>query len=431
MSFDLNINNYNKSELMEMFDLPVNYDKNIIEIKETKLRENILNNNKISKDVKIKTINFLVDAKNILLNYESQPQTNNSNSNPNGSNFLETIKEFYNSSYDLKPVKVENEYGHMIQEKKELPYLSSFPSDVFPGVINPLKRRINRKNLNIDTRFRDNYFGSSSTNFNTALPIQLNNIVSMQLSSIELPLTFFNISKQLGCNFFTINIKNKVTGESDSQVISIPDGNYDQNGIINIINQLVFNLGTSNICYTGIVFEINYANNSGSGQTIAAINSTYTGPAFEFSLDFQADRLGDYDSSTPLPLKFGWILGFRNGVYENSPSYVSESVMDLNTIKYIYLVVDDYNNSVNNGFYSAFNSSNLNKNILARISLQSPAFNILSENNLNFITYTREYFGPVTLQNMMIQLLDPYGRILDLNNSDYSFCLSMQSIYDI
>jgi len=427
MSFDLNIKNYKKSELLEMFELPTNYDKNIIEIKETKLRENILNNNKITKDVKIKTINFLVDAKNILLNYESQPQNNNSN----GSKFFETVKEFYNSSYDLKPIKVEDEYGHMIQEKKELPYLSSFPSDVFPGVINPLKRRINRQNLNIDTRFRDNYYGSASTNFNVILPMQLTNIVSMQLSSIELPLTFFNISKQLGCNFFSINIKNLVTEDTDSQVISIPDGNYDQNGIINMINQLLLNLGTKNICYTGIVFEVNYANNSGSGQTIAAINSTYSGPAFEFSLDFQADRLGNYDSSTPLPLKFGWILGFRNGVYENSSSYVSESVMDLNTIKYIYLVVDDYNNNVNNGFYSAFNSSILNKNILARISLQSPAFNILSENNFNLVTYSRQYFGPVTLQNMTIQILDPYGRILDLNNTDYSFCLTLQSIYDI
>jgi hypothetical protein len=128
----------------------------------------------------------------------------------------------------------------------------------------------------------------------------------------------------------------------------------------------------------------------------------------------------------------GWILGFRNGVYENNSNYVSESIVDLNTIKYLYLVVDDYNNSVNNGFYSAFNSSILNKNILARISLQSRnPFQQLSENNLNLITQPREYFGPVTIQNLTIQLLDPYGRILDLNNNDYSFALTMQSIYDI
>lgn len=30
--------------------------------------------------------------------------------------------------------------------------------------------------------------------------------------------------------------------------------------------------------------------------------------------------------------------------------------------RYLYLVIDDYNNSVNNSFFSAFNNSILNKN---------------------------------------------------------------------
>ena len=419
MNFDLNINNYKKSELVEMFDLPTHYDKNILDIKETKLRENILKNQQINENIKIKTIQFLVQAKNILLNHEGASSSGNTE-------FQQTIKEFYNSSYDLKPTKVDDQYGHMVQMKKELPYLSSYPSDIFPGVINPLKRRVNHENLNIDTRFRDNYYGSPSSNFNVVLPLQINNVVSMQLSSIELPLTFFNISKQLGTNYFTITIMSNDV--QDSQVITIPDGNYDQQGIMAALNQQMANLGGF---FAGILFEINYLNNNGSGQMVAAVNSTYTGNPFHFSLNFQADRFGNFDSSTPLPLKLGWILGFRNGVYENSPTYVSESVVDLNTMKYLYLVVDDYNNNVNNGFYSAFNSSILNKNILARITLQSGAFNILTENNLNLITHPRDYYGPVTLQNMTIQLLDPYGRVLDLNNTDYSFCLSLQTIYDI
>ena len=252
------------------------------------------------------------------------------------------------------------------------------------------------------------------------------NVVNMQLASIELPITFYTISKQFGCNYFTISVNDGTT--ETSQVITINDGNYDQNGIIAVLNQQMTNLGGY---YAGILFTINYASNNGSGQMIVAINSTYVGAPFQFSLNFQVDQNGNYDNSTPLPLKLGWILGFRNGVYENSSVYVSESIVDLNTIKYIYLVVDDYNNNVNNGFYSAFNSSILNKNILARISLHSPPFNVLTENNLTIITQGREYFGPVTVQNITFQLLDPYGRVLDLNNIDYSFCLVLQTIYDI
>jgi hypothetical protein len=135
--------------------------------------------------------------------------------------------------------------------------------------------------------------------------------------------------------------------------------------------------------------------------------------------------------STPLPLKFGWILGFRNGIYVNNLVYVSEGVMDVLGFRYLYLVVDDYNNNVNNNFYSAFNSSLLNKNILARISLQGKQFDIMSQNALSLITPTREYFGPVNIQNLTIQLLDEYGRIVDLNNMDYSFCLSLKTAYDI
>ena len=137
------------------------------------------------------------------------------------------------------------------------------------------------------------------------------------------------------------------------------------------------------------------------------------------------------DHSTPLPLKFGWALGFRNGIYANNMNYASEGVVDVTGPKYMFLVVDDYNNSVNNGFYSAFNSSILNNNILARISIQSNNFNILEQNNLIIITNPREYFGPVNLQTFNIQLLDEYGRVVELNNMDFSFCLNLITVYDL
>ena len=102
-----------------------------------------------------------------------------------------------------------------------------------------------------------------------------------------------------------------------------------------------------------------------------------------------------------------------------------------NFLKYFYLVIDDYNNNVINGFYSAFNSSILNKNILARISYQDGSFINFSENNLSLITAPRQYFGPVDIQKLHIQLIDEFGRFIDLNNMDYSFCLTLQTVYDI
>jgi hypothetical protein len=47
------------------------------------------------------------------------------------------------------------------------------------------------------------------------------------------------------------------------------------------------------------------------------------------------------------------------------------------------------------------------------------------------VTTPREYFGPVNITTLNIQLLDEYGRVVDLNNMDFSFCLTLITAYDI
>ena len=404
---NFNIENYTTLELAEMFELPSNYDKNSIEIKETLFKNSIINNKQINKETQIKTLDFIVKAKNKLMENKS-----------------DEILDFFKSSFELKPTLIEESTDHMIQVVKEKPYLTTLPSEYFPGIINPLKKRTLKKNLNIDTRFRENYNNSFSTNFNITLPTNFNNILTMQLTSIEIPTTYYCISKQFGNNFFSI-----LVNTTNSTIITIPDGNYTSDGIILLINTLLTNLGAP---FSNIVFINNNTSNNGSGQMMVGLITPQNIPIVtSFSLNFQADKTGNPDQHTPLPLKLGWMLGFRNGIYENNLNYVSEGIIDLTGPKYIYLVIDDHNNNVNNGFYSAFNSSLLNKNILARISLQAQTFSILSENNLNLITIPREYFGPVNIQNLTIQILDEYGRIMNLNNMDYSFCLSLTTVYDL
>jgi hypothetical protein len=69
---------------------------------------------------------------------------------------------------------------------------------------------------------------------------------------------------------------------------------------------------------------------------------------------------------------------------------------------------------------------------LARISLKSlSSFSIFNENNYNIVTTPREYFGPVNIQTLNIQLLDEYGRVIELNNMDYSFSLTLTVVYNI
>lgn len=410
MSFDLNIQNYTTDELIEMFELPKMYDKESLDIKEEKLKESIISNNDINNETKINTIQFLVKAKNILVNNVQKDKK-----------LMEKISDLYHFDFDLKKTNVDDQLEHNVQIRKNTPYVSSSPSEYFSGVINPLKKKTIRKVLNIDTRFRENYYSSPSSNFNMQLPLNIQNVLQMQLASLELPLSFFSISKQYNNNYFY------VTANGVTNIVEIQNGNYTWQGIQNAINSALDLLG-GNFQYINFVINENAGN--GSAQMMVGLDGTEPSPV-NFELNFQLDRNGNEDRGTPLPLKLGWMLGFRNGIYINNQNYVSEGVVDVSGPRYLYLVVDDFNKNVNDNFVAAFNSSILNKNILARISLNTPTFTVFTQNNFNVVTVPREYFGPVNINTMNIQLLDEYGRIIDLNNMDYSFSLNLTIMYDL
>ena len=439
MNFDLNINNYNKKELEDIFELPPVYNKDLLDEKEFIMKKNIMMNISIPDEKKALIFSFIEYAKNNILTTMHNTFKHD----------IEVLEDVYNAEFKLKPVNVIETGGyHVVQEQKPHHYANAYINNFVKGTINPIKQTTIRNTLNIDTRFRDNYYGSSSTNFQLDLPIKLSSILTMEMTAFEIPNSFMNISKQMGNNFFTIIAH---VGEIfEVGTVVIPTGNYVFVDLIQYINN-----------YISIVFKdkkylkyIYFTNNitsistsetlvlgfSGTGQTIVGINSSYLndnkevnkdGELFNFSLRFDLN-VDENPDDTPLPLKLGWMLGFRNGAYENNSVYVSEGLINLDGPKYVFLVVDDYNNNVNNGFYSAFTNSMLNKNILARISLQPGSFQTTSsQNNLSIISYPRQYFGPVDIQKINVQLLDEYGRVLNLNNMDFSFCLSFQAVYDI
>ena len=59
-------------------------------------------------------------------------------------------------------------------------------------------RNIVDKVLIIDTKYRDNFLTETSTNFNIILPNVVKNVISIQLSDIEFPNTWFPFDEQKG-----------------------------------------------------------------------------------------------------------------------------------------------------------------------------------------------------------------------------------------
>lgn len=425
-AFDLNISNYSWAELEGLVELPPQYTAETLHQKVSTLQNKVQRNASVSQQQKSRICSFLAQVEDKLstqLTHIKRTAQESVQSQP--TTLMDTYNQVYHIDKSLQMSDTINANGNYIIRPPSTPYAQSFPSEFYPGVLNPLAKRTLRQNVSIDTRFRDNYYQTSPSNFQVQLPFKLSNVVSMQLSAIECQTTFYTISKSNGNNYFGVKLA-PMEGETETEikVVNIPDGNYKYSALIAYINDfLAAYLGG---LYANIMFEVDM-NNGGSGRTLVGSREGN----LPFSLHFAISESGTEDTVTPLPLKFGWILGFRSGTYTDAYQYVSEGLMDMSGPHYMYLVVDDYNNNVSDGFYGAFANSMLNNNILARISLQSPPMNVFTQNNLSLITTPRQYFGPVDIQKLKIQLLDEYGRVINLNNMDWSFCLTFQTIYSL
>ena len=430
-NFDLNINNYTIKELESIFELPNNYNISTIQLQENKLKQNIEKDNNIPFSVKNNTTTFISLVKNTLIN---NLNTNNNKNNNNSSTILSDIsnnlRKIQHLDLTLNSSQTVEAGNTSIIQKPPTPYVNGYGMEFFPGNINPLDKRILKKIVNIDTRFRENYYTTTSTNFQIDLPGTINQVVFLELAAIEFPASFYTISKVFGNNFFTLEIEG-----NDPLVVTIPDGNYDYLSLQTYVNTYLTNSG---LPYSNIQIQADIENVTTSLELVGGSQRMMFGSidgSTSFSINFLTDKYGVEDRASPLPLKLGWLLGFREGYYENALTYVSEGLVNLLGPRYFYLVVDDYNNNVSDGFYSAFNSSILNKNILARISVNGASLystNInISQFAGNLVVAPRHYFGPVNVSKLKIQLLDEYGRILDLNNMDYSLVLSYLVVYDL
>jgi hypothetical protein len=433
-NFDLNINNYNIKELESIFELPVNYDVFSIQSQENKLKQNIEKDNNIPFSVKTNTITFISQVKNTLINNFSTSNKNNNSSSSSNSSTLNDIasnlKKIQHLDLSLNSSQIVEAGNTSIIQKPSTPYVYGYGMEFFPGNINPLDKRILKKILNIDTRFRENYYTTTSSNFQIDLPGTFNQVVFLELAAIEFPASFYTVSKVFGNNFFTLEIEG-----NDPLVVTVPDGNYDYLSFQNYVNTYLTSCVTP---YNKIQIQADIENVTTSLELVGGSQRMLFGSTdglTSFSINFLTDKYGNEDRQTPLPLKLGWLLGFREGYYENALTYVSEGLVSLLGPRYFYLVVDDYNNNVSDGFYSAFNSSILNKNILARISVNGASLystNInISQFAGNLVVAPRHYFGPVNVSKLKIQMLDEYGRILDFNNMDYSIVLSYLVVYDL
>ena len=432
---DLDINNYTIKDLERFFQIAPNkkYSAADIELKEAQLKEVLLSSGHIDKKFKRDLMAFLDTAKDWLITVKCKNETKN----PTSFHNVPKLEKYPNvpASREAMPRMEE------LMDRPETPYVNTFSSEYFPGIMNPLKTRVITKCLNIDTRFRDNITLTSSSDFLVNLPIRLQKVVSMQITAIEFPVSFYGISAKYGNNYFYISAAQQLVDEGDifeeSKIVVVPDGNYNATDLIDTINTLISGTNPDgspldpNSIFNYVIFRLDVSQ-TGSGTAKVFIETTgnlaYTIKSID--VDFSLDINGNPDKK-PVTSKIGMNLGFLKRKYLGATQYESETLVEPATVRYIYLAIDDFNNNVNNHFISAFNNSILSPNILARISIKGSYFSLMMESDLNTTSEPRKYFGPVDIQKMHIQVYDDHGRILDMNNSNFSFCLIFKMLYDL
>lgn len=422
-NLDLDITNYSIKDIEKFFRLKPNYKytESDIELKEYQLREQLLKSGHIDKSFKRDLIEFLHLAKEWLI-------------------FVKCDKSREREDKNAKNINHPRE--NEIITRPDTQFVYSNNSDVFPGKLNPLNTRTITKCLNIDTRFRDNLYTTQSSDFVVQLPMKFNKVVSMQLAAFEIPISFYGISASYGNNHFFMRI-GYTSYDDPSSVITedktviVPDGNYSAVDLIDTINKIVspkneYNeILNPNDIFSYVTFNLDInASGSGTGKVTLKTCGIRETNINWIIMDFSKGIDGN-ESYANAVRTIGWNLGFIKLYYFGLTTYTAEAIVEPSTSRYIYLAVDDFNNNSNDHFIGIVKDTYLNKDIIARISLKASNFSILMENDMKIVTEPRTYFGPVDIQKLRIRLYDEFGNIIQMNNSNFSFCLNMKLLYDL
>jgi hypothetical protein len=294
--------------------------------------------------------------------------------------------------YDVLEPNVQQQGSHMIMK----------------GVSKTLKEKI----VNIDTKYRSDYDYTSYASANMVFGERLSEVRSMEVVSIDLPITFYNIygnndCLQTGNNY--LRIKNGGT----SKVLTLTPNYYTDVSFVAEMNNQLQNLSLATDISYGVV------NNK----------SFFKSKVTNYSLATNVDMCGNvYELNNQNNL--GWTLGFRDTSYNLTTSgLTSECILNLKSPRHVFLALNEFSNGNSNSFVSPLEKTNQSKNIIAKICIPSTVKfgDTLCVNKANglLVSEVRKYLEKVNIQRMNLQLLDDAGRVIHLNGADFSVCLRL------
>jgi hypothetical protein len=339
-----------------------------------------------------------------------------------------------------------------------------------PDNLNANYKNTIQRLIMVDSQYRPD-LTKEATDFIVPLNEKIVNAVSLQIMTLQIPYTFYNIEQRRANHVF------EVSGVK----IALDDGFYTLTNLIPAINQKMVSAGITDISF------------STPSATTGKVK--VQGPR-AFTLNFTPP-------GTKINTNLGWSLGFQNIngstvsssndavnlLYQGASMYEGNKVASVPMIKYVSVVVDDFNNSqtadtmvhsrseqqiakpssyftqeegledLTPDNFAAYTTvpRTLTKSQLFTVAQQNQAKKRLFLQNSrqevhapdqilavfpfdpNLIwgqtlftddcKYSREYHGPTSLERLHVQLYDDSGYLLELNGHNWYMTLMTKNLY--
>ena len=419
-NLNLDIDSYSLKDLVNLFSLEKHYSRHAVQEGKDKLHRQLQNVGSLGSEKKREIGMFIDSAASKLSNLKGKPDENEGTWSQEFTNLVTSGTHYVIENPNLAAGK-KSQYseGRIAGEE-------SFPA----GYLNPINVKTTITGMNIDSRFRDDYYSTRSSNYVLHLPQRQKKVVSLRIATTEIPVSWYAVSRRRGDANFVIRTTttnnlnstdgidyNDITNISESNnillpdgdyhdawLVTLPDGNYEMdfqkesnaedvrtaiNKAISLAKPGYMNKETG-IFYGKVSAVGDYLNPAKdicfdvlrvSGRSSFAIPHWHDAPAplgvkqigeslFKhngYVIEFAVSENGSLNLAENIQLRLGWQLGFRLGRYE-AFSMLSEGICMLCGPRYIFVAIEDGQKNTGNSFIAAFSQSSLDKNIMTRIN---------------------------------------------------------------
>ena len=382
-----NVNDYTSQELMDIIGITSLSEDNIVNACDSYI-------NDFSDSYNDEIVSFFQDIQQRLLDEiagdeEDDTQTPSHPPVANSTDASDWLGNQYLQQKDSEQVtKITNrenkvqlfDNDHLPMNREQLGVLNNFQVKVGQDTLNPTLQNTMSRYIVIDSQFRQASSGDGytlNTDFTLDLSEHMVNVLSLRLSAIQIPYSWFNINSSR--NYFYIY--NKENNNDVYFLIEIEEGNYDTiDEVVTAIQNSFVTTGFKKTGSDGSITDFIYISNgkividlyntiSPNGIALHCYDDTTSGstgvsgiffyPLHEPETNVCANNKTqrtqfDYENT------LGWLLGYRKiAEYVYINGNLAEALYKLNIINYLILIIDDFNqNHINNGIVTITELSN-------------------------------------------------------------------------